>query len=393
LSYDANGNLLSRGTKSYAYDGENRLASVNASVFYAYGPDGERLRKSGGTGSTHYLGPDIEYADGVYTKYLHPDVKVAAGITTYLHRDHLNSIRLETDASDSSSTFAYLSFGAPLQVTPSKGYIGERYDSESGLMYLHARYYDPALSRFIQPDTWDPAVEGVGTNRYAYAENDPINKADPNGHSTNFGGRATDWGGNSNARTNFNGGNNGGGSRGSGLDRISYIGNHPVRQSDKTVHDLAFDRAARAAGISHSYGRVIGKNGGRSSGNSSRRQTVSVTWSETITAFRVLPPWMELFVLQKPPTVIRPPLPNYPTDPKLPPASGWEWRGPGLPGSPEGRWFNPITRESLRPDLQHPKPIGPHWDYRAPNRGDHYRWFPDGTLKPKSGIAIDDYES
>jgi hypothetical protein len=33
-------------------------------------------------------------------------VKVAAGITTYLHRDHLNSIRLETDASDSSSTFA-----------------------------------------------------------------------------------------------------------------------------------------------------------------------------------------------------------------------------------------------------------------------------------------------
>jgi hypothetical protein len=36
--------------------------------------------------------------------------------------------------------------------------------------------------RFISPDPWDPIVPGVGTNRYAYAENDPINKSDPSGH-------------------------------------------------------------------------------------------------------------------------------------------------------------------------------------------------------------------
>jgi RHS repeat-associated protein len=138
--------------------------------------------KMDGLGSTVYLGPDVEYANGVYTKYIHPDVKVAAGSVSYLHRDHLASVRLETDASGSASSFAYMSFGAPLQVTPSKGYIGERYDSESGLMYLHARYYDPALGRFIQPDTWDPAEPGVGTNRYAYADNDPVNLSDPSGH-------------------------------------------------------------------------------------------------------------------------------------------------------------------------------------------------------------------
>jgi len=28
----------------------------------------------------------------------------------------------------------------------------------------------------------DPIIPGVGTNRYAYAENDPINKSDPSGH-------------------------------------------------------------------------------------------------------------------------------------------------------------------------------------------------------------------
>jgi len=39
-----------------------------------------------------------------------------------------------------------------------------------------------ANARFISPDTMDPTQEGVGTNRYTYAANDPVNKSDPNGH-------------------------------------------------------------------------------------------------------------------------------------------------------------------------------------------------------------------
>ncbi|HLP66061.1 MAG TPA: hypothetical protein VK181_00925 [Rhizobium sp.] len=39
-----------------------------------------------------------------------------------------------------------------------------------------------ANARFIQPDNWDPTLPGVGTNRYAYSDNDPVNKSDPNGH-------------------------------------------------------------------------------------------------------------------------------------------------------------------------------------------------------------------
>jgi RHS repeat-associated protein len=64
-----------------------------------------------------------------------------------------------------------------------KGYIGERYDPETGLLYLNARYMDPKFGRFISPDDWDPTLPGVGTNRYAYALNDPVNKSDPNGRS------------------------------------------------------------------------------------------------------------------------------------------------------------------------------------------------------------------
>jgi len=35
-------------------------------------------------------------------------------------------------------------------------YTGKELDAGTGLMYYGARYYDPALGRFIQPDTIVP---------------------------------------------------------------------------------------------------------------------------------------------------------------------------------------------------------------------------------------------
>jgi RHS repeat-associated protein len=81
----------------------------------------------------------------------------------------------------------YGPFGQPLTSNGSvalqgKGYINERFDPETGLQYLNARYYDPLMARFITPDTWDPDIPGVDINRYAYAGNDPVNGSDPSGH-------------------------------------------------------------------------------------------------------------------------------------------------------------------------------------------------------------------
>jgi hypothetical protein len=110
----------------------------------------------------------------------------------------------------------------------------------------------------------------VGTNRYAYALSDPINLSDPNGHAAWGGVRATDWGGNPNARTNFNDGSNGCGCHGGeGIGGIAYNGNMPMKQADKGVAELAFDRAMKSMGVSHTYGRVTGlTSAGRSLQNS-----------------------------------------------------------------------------------------------------------------------------
>jgi len=143
--------------------------------------------------TTLYPGADIERAqNGTWTKYPHPDVKKVGNTPFFLHRDHLNTVRAITNASGAVvQRITYRPFGQKLSETSSheesKGFIGERHDAETGLMYLNARYYDPEIARFISPDWWHPAQEGVGTNRYAYAFNDPVNKSDPNGHAWHIG--------------------------------------------------------------------------------------------------------------------------------------------------------------------------------------------------------------
>ena len=70
-------------------------------------------------------------------------------------------------------------------------------------------------------------------------------------------------------------------------------------------------------------------------------------------------------------------------DPTVAP-DGFDWRGkPGSsPGDKEGSFYNEETGEVLRPDLDHPEPVGPHWDFKDAD-GDWHRIYPDGTVVPK----------
>ena len=55
---------------------------------------------------------------------------------------------------------------------------------------------------------------------------------------------------------------------------------------------------------------------------------------------------------------------SWPGDDPTKAPDGFEWRGKGAPGSSRGNWYNPNTGEILHPDLNHPQPIKPHWDFR-----------------------------
>ena len=125
--------------------------------------------------------------------YPQPAIKLTNGVATWLHFDHLGSVRAITDATGAKVESAiYRPFGEqsewllPGNASPeTKGRTRDRYDADAGLQYLNARYYDPALGMFLQPDWFEVTKPGVGTNRFSYSFNDPVNKFDPGGNQTN----------------------------------------------------------------------------------------------------------------------------------------------------------------------------------------------------------------
>jgi len=69
------------------------------------------------------------------------------------------------------------------KIATSLRFTGQRENATIGLYFYNARYYDPALGRFTQPDTIVPQPGNPGgLNRYSYVLNNPIKYRDPTGH-------------------------------------------------------------------------------------------------------------------------------------------------------------------------------------------------------------------
>ena len=199
VTYDANGDMTTGlVAKALTYDVENRGKTAQlggVAMTYVYGADGARLKAGGGGSTTLTIGPiEVQgYGSGSETLILYPTpwYRVTGGVASVLHRDQVDSIQLITGGGGGVvKDTTYQPFGdardaavdAPISPAETHGYIGERYDERPQLQYLNARYCDPKLSLFTSPDWLDVTLPGVGTNRFAYAGNSPVNQSDPSGN-------------------------------------------------------------------------------------------------------------------------------------------------------------------------------------------------------------------
>ena len=107
----------------------------------------------------------------------------------FYHSDHLGGSNIITDGSGNLiqhvqySPYGEIDYELNLGVSVNYLFTGQEFDREAGLYYYNARYYDPEIGRFIQPDTIIPdPSDNQAYNRYSYCRNNPIMLTDPSGH-------------------------------------------------------------------------------------------------------------------------------------------------------------------------------------------------------------------
>ncbi|WP_241971656.1 RHS repeat-associated core domain-containing protein [Idiomarina fontislapidosi] len=111
--------------------------------------------------------------------------KRSGSTVRYFHSDYLGSTAATSNASGTIlSRQHYQPFGAGIETPDNEvGYTGHKYDRDTGLVYMQARYYDPVIGRFYSNDPvgYTSANPVMSFNRYLYVNNNPYKYTDPNG--------------------------------------------------------------------------------------------------------------------------------------------------------------------------------------------------------------------
>ncbi len=175
------------------------MISGTTTVGFMYNGDGVRVSKTVNGVSTAYVQDLaaplpvvlVETTGGQDTLYLYgldlitqvrPD-----GSRRWYHTDALGSVRaLTDDAGQPVATYDYDAFGTVRSQTDGLGnpftFAGEQVDREIELVYLRARYYDPAVGRFASRDPVPGTVhDPMSLEPYIYARCNPVLYVDPTG--------------------------------------------------------------------------------------------------------------------------------------------------------------------------------------------------------------------
>jgi RHS repeat-associated protein len=247
LAYDKSGNMTDDGSRTFEYDAFNRIRTVKRKADsltigeYCYDAHGRRIRKTvsngglgGGiaNGTTDYLyagnqcveernssnTPTRQFVWGLYIDeliQLREDVSTCPveyyPLQDLLYRttaltDSTGGIAETYDTDAYGRTLAFFGTGPDCHwftdddvptCQPRCEYIftGRQYDPESQLYYYRARYYNPALGRFLRRDASSPLTMSYSsithnglkkqyadwTNLYQYVRGNPLSYIDPDG--------------------------------------------------------------------------------------------------------------------------------------------------------------------------------------------------------------------
>ena len=207
--YDANGNRTSQSTDTqtmtYVYDSRNqlrRLTQGGSSLGeFLYDWQGLRVRKQTPSETRRYVYDDqavlltTDDAGNIDSHYIYGPGRLLAldhvhqGPQYYLF-DALGSVMgLSKPDGSLQSRYAYDAWGNVEDEAGNSancfGFTGHELDSESGLYYAKARYYDPFVGLFLSEDPLlgDP-LTALSLHRYLYAYQNPTVYIDPDGQAS-----------------------------------------------------------------------------------------------------------------------------------------------------------------------------------------------------------------
>ena len=204
-TYDADGNTTASNGLGYAYDFENHLIQ-QAGLSIVYDGDGNRVSKTGGSGTTQYLVDTLNptgytqvldevqsgavsrtYTWGLELIGEHQAINSAPTTSYYVFDGH-GSVRALTDATGTvTDTYDYDAFGNLIHstgTTPNNYlFAGEQFDPDLHLYYNRARYLNVSTGRFWSIDTDEGnGYEPISLHKYLYAGASPVGNLDPSGN-------------------------------------------------------------------------------------------------------------------------------------------------------------------------------------------------------------------
>jgi RHS repeat-associated protein len=202
VTHDPNGRRITASGFNATYTHFDLPRTINGTAF-RYDPFQERAVKTSAGTTTYYAGGHYELSLSSTGVATHTYRVLAEGraVTEITHKPstgetkvfnlHDSAVGHTETITDSAgfvaARYRYEPFGRRTAVPASyygsrRGFTGHEHDDELGLINMRGRMYDPSSGRFLTPDPIAAGIgRGIGWNRYAYVQNNPLNARDPSG--------------------------------------------------------------------------------------------------------------------------------------------------------------------------------------------------------------------